>query len=208
MTHTELGIGTVHSTFFNIISKNIGIELACRLPAQRVSRDARLSWNGKRIWCGTALKSCETARNLSNTAILLDRQEGTAMKLFSTSSFLALASTAVFSVAGIAQAQYGGSTSGQGSSAGQSGSTSSSSTDSSSASGQGNSQPTSGGTAKPYGANGGVDTGYVDQQKRDERNRDAASPSKDSHVPDFPVDKEGKPKKDPKYEQGGPIGPN
>ncbi|SHL39795.1 hypothetical protein SAMN05216428_102269 [Nitrosospira sp. Nsp11] len=133
------------------------------------------------------------------------------MKLFSTSSFLALASTAVFSVAGIAQAQYGGSTSGQGSSAGQSGSTSSSSTDSSSASGQGNSQPTSGGTAKPYdatGATGGVDTGYVDQQKRDERNRDAASPSKDSHVPDFPVDKEGKPKKDPKYEQGGPIGPN
>jgi hypothetical protein len=48
----------------------------------------------------------------------------------------------------------------------------------------------------------------VDQQKRVERYKDAASPSKDTHVPDFPVDKEGRPKKDPKYEQGGPIGPN
>lgn len=125
------------------------------------------------------------------------------MKLFSTSSFLALASTAIFSVAGIAQAQYGGSTSGQGSSAGQSGSTGSSSTGSSGASGQGNSQSTKGGTAGD-----GMDTGYVDQQKRMERSQDAGSPSKDSHVPDFPVDKEGRPKKDPRYEQGGPIGPN
>ena len=124
------------------------------------------------------------------------------MKLFSTSSFLALASMAVFSVAGPAQAQYGGSTSGQGSSADQSGSTGSSSSDSSSASGQGNSQPTSGGTAQPYGTDGGVDTGYVDQQKRNKRNKDAASPSKDSHVPDFPVDKEGKPKKDPSMSKG------
>jgi hypothetical protein len=117
---------------------------------------------------------------------LLDRQEGTAMKLFSTSSFLALASIAVFSVAGIAQAQYGGSKPGPANSAGQSSSTGSSSTDSSS----------------------GMDTGYVDQEKRVERNKDAASPSKDSHVPDFPVDKEGRPKKDPRYEQGGAIGPN
>jgi hypothetical protein len=53
-----------------------------------------------------------------------------------------------------------------------------------------------------------MDTGYVDQKKRDERNKDAASPSSDTHVPDFPKDKEGKPMKDPRYEQGGPIGPN
>lgn len=53
-----------------------------------------------------------------------------------------------------------------------------------------------------------MDTGYVDQKKRDERNKDAASPSSDTHVPDFPRDKEGRPMKDPKYEQGGPIGPN
>lgn len=53
-----------------------------------------------------------------------------------------------------------------------------------------------------------MDTGYVDQKKRDERNKDAASPSSDTHVPDFPKDKEGRPMKDPKYEQGGPIGPN
>ena len=63
------------STFFNIIGKNIGIERARRLPSQRVLRDASLSWNGRRIWCATALKSCQTARNLLNTAILLDRQE-------------------------------------------------------------------------------------------------------------------------------------
>jgi hypothetical protein len=114
----------------------------------------------------------------------------------------------VFSVAGIAQAQYDGNTSGQGSSAGQSGSSGSGSSDSNRAYGQDNSQPTSGGTAPPYGAEGGVDTGYVDQQKRVERNKDAASPSKDTHVPDFTVEIEGRPKKDPKYEQGGPIGPN
>jgi uncharacterized low-complexity protein len=53
-----------------------------------------------------------------------------------------------------------------------------------------------------------MDTGYVDQKKRDERNKDAASPSSDTHVPDFQKDKEGRPMKDPKYEQGGPIGPN
>jgi hypothetical protein len=53
-----------------------------------------------------------------------------------------------------------------------------------------------------------MDTGYVDQKKRDERSKDAASPSSDTHVPDFQKDKEGRPMKDPKYEQGGPIGPN
>ena len=53
-----------------------------------------------------------------------------------------------------------------------------------------------------------MDTGYVDQQKRVERNKDGASPSSDTHVPDFKKDKEGRPMKDPKYEQGGPIGPN
>jgi hypothetical protein len=53
-----------------------------------------------------------------------------------------------------------------------------------------------------------MDTGYVDQKKRDDRNKDGASPSSDTHVPDFKKDKDGKPMKDPKYEQGGPIGPN
>lgn len=181
--HTAPGIKTVPSTFSNITSKNIVIELAHRLPAQRLSRDARLSWNGECFWCVTALKHCETARNLLNTAILLDRQEGTAMKLFSTSSFLALASMAIFSIAGVAQAQYGGSKPGPANSAGQSGSTGSSG-----ASGQ---------------SSDGMDMGYVDQEKKLERSGD-----KGAKVPDFPVDKEGKPKKDPKYEQGGSIGPN
>ncbi len=53
-----------------------------------------------------------------------------------------------------------------------------------------------------------MDTGYVDQKKRVERAKDPASPSSDPHVPEFARDKEGKPMKDPKYEQGGPIGPN
>lgn len=53
-----------------------------------------------------------------------------------------------------------------------------------------------------------MDTGYVDQKKRVERNKDGASPSSDTHVPDFQKDKEGRPMKDPKYEQGGSIGPN
>ena len=110
------------------------------------------------------------------------------MKLFSTSSFLALASMAIFSVAGVAQAQYGGSTSGQGNSAGQSGSTGSGTTDSSGASGQGSD---------------GMDMGYVDQQKKLERSKD-----ENAKVPNFPLDKNGKPIKDPRYEQGGSIGPN
>jgi hypothetical protein len=52
------------------------------------------------------------------------------------------------------------------------------------------------------------DMGYVDQKKRVERGSDARSPSPDSHVPDFPKDKKGRPMKDLKEEQGGPIGPN
>ncbi len=53
-----------------------------------------------------------------------------------------------------------------------------------------------------------MDTGYVDQKKRSERAKDARSPSPDAHVPDFPKDKQGRPMKDLKEEQGGPIGPN
>jgi hypothetical protein len=130
------------------------------------------------------------------------------MKLLSMSirqslaTTLALAGAAVFSVAGVAHAQYGDNTSSQGSSAGQSGYTGQSA-------GQGSSQKTPGGGPFPYDIlEEPLETGYVDQQKREERAKDPASPSKDSHVPDFPVDKEGKPLKDPKYEQGGPIGPN
>ncbi|SEO43182.1 hypothetical protein [Nitrosovibrio sp. Nv6] len=125
------------------------------------------------------------------------------MKLLSKSikqplaPILALASTAIFSVAGVAYAQYGD-TSGQGSSAGQSGSAA-----------QGSSKETFEEGPFPYDIlEEPVDTGYVDQQKRLERAHDPASPSPDPHVPDFPVDKEGKPLKDPMYQQGGPIGPN
>ncbi|MEO8992878.1 MAG: hypothetical protein ABI284_06430 [Nitrosospira sp.] len=110
------------------------------------------------------------------------------MKLFSTSSLLAVASMAILSIAGVAQAQYGGSKPGPESSAGQSGPAGSSPADNSGASGQGGD---------------GMGTGYVDQEKRVERGKD-----KDSNVPDFPMDKDGKPKKDPRYEQGGSIGPN
>jgi hypothetical protein len=53
-----------------------------------------------------------------------------------------------------------------------------------------------------------MDTGYVDQKKRSERATDARSPSPDPHVSDFPRDKKGRPMKDLKDEQGGPIGPN
>lgn len=53
-----------------------------------------------------------------------------------------------------------------------------------------------------------MDMGYVDQQKRIERNKDPRSPSPDSHVPNFPTDKKGRPLKDLSKEQGGPIGPN
>jgi hypothetical protein len=116
----------------------------------------------------------------------------------SLASILALASTVIFSIAGAAYAQYTDNTSGQGSSAGQSGST--------------------GGTEKKRSGEGDpfaydileepMDTGYVDQEKRVERNKDPRSPSPEDHVPPFPVDEQGRPLKDPRYEQGGPIGPN
>jgi hypothetical protein len=53
-----------------------------------------------------------------------------------------------------------------------------------------------------------MDTGYADQKKRAERAKDPRSPSPDPHVSDFPRDKKGRPMKDLKDEQGGPIGPN
>jgi hypothetical protein len=113
-------------------------------------------------------------------------------------SILALTGAAVFSIAGVAYAQYGGgASSGQGSSGGQSGYT-----------GQG-SQKGPGGEPTPYDTlEEPMDSGYVDQEKRVDRAKDPRSPSPEGHVPNFPVDKEGRPIKDPKYEQGGPIGPN
>ena len=113
-------------------------------------------------------------------------------------SILALTGAAVFSIAGVAYAQQGtGAASGQGSSGSQSGYT-----------GQGSQKGPTGGPA-PYDIlEEPVDTGYVDQEKRMERAQDPRSPSPESHVPKFPTDKEGRPLKDPKYEQGGPIGPN
>ncbi len=110
----------------------------------------------------------------------------------SPASLLVLASAMVFCVAGVAHAQ-----SGDTSSTGQS------------ATGQRDALPPS--EKDKYGMpkeQKQMDTGYVDQKKRVERNTDPASPSKDSHVPEFQRDKEGRPMKDPKYEQGGPIGPN
>ena len=53
-----------------------------------------------------------------------------------------------------------------------------------------------------------MDMGYADQKKRGERAKDSRSPSPDPHVSDFPRDKKGRPMKDLKDEQGGPIGPN
>jgi hypothetical protein len=53
-----------------------------------------------------------------------------------------------------------------------------------------------------------LDMGYADQKKRVERAQDPRSPSPDPHVSDFPRDKKGRPMKDLKEEQGGPIGPN
>jgi hypothetical protein len=114
-------------------------------------------------------------------------------------SALAVASAAIFGMAGIAHAQYGDSSSGQGSTAGQSGS-------SAGQSGSAGKTPSESESLKEGKA--GMDQGQVDQQKRNERNKDAASPSRESHVPDFPRDKDGRPRKDLKDEQGGPIGPN
>jgi hypothetical protein len=113
-------------------------------------------------------------------------------------SALALASAAIFGMAGIAHAQYGDS-SGQGSSAGQSGG-------SAGQSGSAGKTPSESESLKE--GRGGMDQGQVDQRKRVERGADPKSPSPDTHVPDFPRDKEGRPMKDLKEEQGGPIGPN
>lgn len=105
---------------------------------------------------------------------------------------LIVGGTLGFGVAGVTHAQYD--TSGQGSSAGAS-------------NGQGSSTQPS--RKDPYSVTKEkMDTGYVDQKKKGERATDPASPSKDTHVPEFSLDKEGKPIKDPMYEQGGPIGPN
>jgi hypothetical protein len=114
-------------------------------------------------------------------------------------SAVALVSAAIFGIAGIAHAQSGGSSYGQGSSAGQSGS-------SAGQSGSAGKTPSESESLKEGKA--GMDQGQVDQRKRVERGADPKSPSPDSHVPDFPRDKEGKPMKDLKDEQGGPIGPN
>lgn len=116
-----------------------------------------------------------------------------------TASALALASAAIFGMAGIAHAQYGDSSSGQGSTAGQSGS-------SAGQSGSAGKTPSESESLKE--GRSGMDQGQVDQRKRVERGADPKSPSPDSHVPDFPRDKEGRPMKDLKDEQGGPIGPN
>ena len=98
---------------------------------------------------------------------------------------LVLGGTLGFSMSGITHAQYG--TSGQGGSSGQGSGTSTSGTASS--------------TTKDSG-------GYVDQKKKGERAKDAASPSNDPHVPDVRLGKDGKPTVDPSQEQGGSIGPN
>ena len=138
--------------------------------------------------------------------------KSTIVKNRSMASALALVSAAIFGIAGIAQAQYGDSSSGQGSSAGQQGS---SSGQQGGSAGQSSSTGQSGSAGKTPSESeslkegrAGMDQGQVDQQKRNERNKDAASPSRESHVPDFPRDKEGRPMKDLKQEQGGPIGPN
>jgi hypothetical protein len=112
-------------------------------------------------------------------------------------SILALTGAVVFSIAGVAYAQYGGASSGQGSSGGQSGYT-----------GQGSQKGPDGGPAPYDTLEEPMDSGYVDQEKRVDRAKDPRSPSPEGHVPNFPTDKQGRPLKDPKYEQGGPIGPN
>lgn len=112
-------------------------------------------------------------------------------------STLALASAAILGVSGVVHAQYGDSSSAQGSSVGQSGSA-------------GQTQPgeASGGVAGKGILKEGMDQGHVEQIKRNERNKDPRSPSPDSHVPDYPRDKEGNVIRDPEHMQGGPLGPN
>ena len=102
---------------------------------------------------------------------------------------LLLGGTLGFSMSGVTHAQYG--TSGQSGSTGESSSVTS----------------TSG--AKSGTTKDGKDSGgYVDQKKKGERAKDAASPSNDPHVPDVRLGKDGKPTVDPSQEQGGSIGPN
>ena len=125
--------------------------------------------------------------------------KSTTVKNRSMASAVALVSAAIFGMAGIAHAQYGGSSSGQGSNAAQSGG-------SAGQSGSAGKTPSESESLKE--GRGGMDQGQVDQKKRVERAADPKSPSADSHVPDFPRDKEGRPMKDLKDEQGGPIGPN
>lgn len=117
---------------------------------------------------------------------------------------LFLTGTMIFSVAGVAHAQSDASR--QGGSSGQGNSAGSSSGQSSSAgtsSGQRDfPQPDTGGG--PDGIlKDDMDMGYVDQKKKAERNK-----GKDANVPNFPVDKQGRPLKDLSKEQGGSIGPN
>jgi hypothetical protein len=115
---------------------------------------------------------------------------------------LFVTSTMLFSLSNVAHAQYDAS--GQGSSA-----SGSSSQGTSAGTPNGQNAPTSPSRKDPYDVTKEkMDTGYVDQKKRDERNKDGASPSQDPHVPEFRKDKEGKPMADPSKEQGGPIGPN
>ncbi|GAB1718868.1 MAG: hypothetical protein NTAFB09_05990 [Nitrosospira sp.] len=114
----------------------------------------------------------------------------------SSASALILAGTVLLGISGIANAQYGGA-SGQTKEnpAGYSGSDKGKETGS----------KKGGQKEKYYGMQKDkeeMDTGYVDQKKRVDRSKDAVSP------PDFPRDKEGKPIKDLKDEQGGSIGPN
>lgn len=121
----------------------------------------------------------------------------------SLASALGMASTLIFSAPGITYAQYGGNGSSQGSSAKEKPASTGTS---------GSTKPSAkGAKEKYYGMpkeGEEMDTGYVDQKKKMERAQDARSPSPDPHVPDFPKDKEGKPMKDLKDEQGGSIGPN
>lgn len=137
------------------------------------------------------------------------------MKFSSTStvrlsaSALVLAGTVLLGISGIANAQYGGA----------SGQTKENPADYSDMKDpiQGKAGESSGDKGKGVGSKKGgqkekyygmqkdkeeMDTGYVDQKKRVDRSKDAVSP------PDFPRDKEGKPIKDLKDEQGGSIGPN
>jgi hypothetical protein len=104
-------------------------------------------------------------------------------------SALALAGAGIFSLAGLAHAQYGDIGPGQAEPPAKSGAQ-------------------SGGVAGKGILEEGLDQGQVEQRKRNERNKDPRSPSPDSHVQDPPRDKEGNIIRDPEKLQGGPLGPN